>query len=150
MKRTPEGDAFTAIVIKAIQLNGLLETAGDVLTQESGQTSARWRVLGGIDETPKTVAEIARSLHLSRQGIQRIADTLTREGLTEFVPNPSDRRADLLDLTKKGRKCLLMIQTNQKAWANEMGSRLTLRKLSEIERAFDALIAALCLPVVAP
>ena len=142
-QRNAEGDTFTSIVIKGMKLTGLLERAGDILTQTSGQTAARWKVLGGIDEHSKTVAEIARSLNLARQGIQRIADALTRDGLTRFIDNPHDRRSYLLTLTRHGRATLLSIQERQRQWANRVGLQIGKKTLLEIDRALRQLVVAL-------
>jgi DNA-binding MarR family transcriptional regulator len=143
MKRTPEGDLFTSIVIKGMQLTGLLEKTGDALTKSSGQTAARWQVLGGLDENPKTVAEIARSLNLSRQGIQRIANALTQDGLTHFISNAKDQRADLLSLTDLGREALFSIQAQQRKWSNRLGKKMGRNQIIEVNKALEKLIISL-------
>jgi DNA-binding IclR family transcriptional regulator len=46
----------------------------------SGRTLARWLVLDVVKEDPATVAQIARTLRLARQSVQRLADLLERTG----------------------------------------------------------------------
>jgi hypothetical protein len=42
-------------------------------------------------------------MHLARQGVQRLADVLVRDGLAVYEPNPAHRRAKLLRLTPSRR-----------------------------------------------
>ncbi len=69
-----------ALVIRVFQLNGRLGAAGDALAKPAGQTTARWQVLAAIEDTPRTVADIARALGLARQSVQRVADLLADDG----------------------------------------------------------------------
>jgi DNA-binding MarR family transcriptional regulator len=133
--RTPAGDAFTTLVVQILRLNGHLTAAGDALARPAGQTSARWQVMGVVEHGPATVAQIARALGLARQSVQRIADLLEADGLAEFVANPADRRAGLLQFTDAGRAALRTIQSAQRAWANTLGAEIgedDLRRASEV------------------
>jgi DNA-binding MarR family transcriptional regulator len=143
MKRTPPGDVFTDVVTTGLLLGGLLEQAGDALTAPDGQSGARWKVLGIVSKCEMTVAEIARLLRLSRQGVQKVADLLTEEGLTAYLDNPTDRRAKLLALTNRGREILSAIQTRQCRWANHMGEKFESGELVGIKAAIQKLIAVL-------
>jgi DNA-binding MarR family transcriptional regulator len=141
--RTSAGDAFSALVVRVLRLNGLLTAAGDALAKPAGQTSARWWVLGSLQAAPATVSQIARSLRLARQSVQRVADLLVREGLAGYEDNPRHRRAKLLALTELGRSRLQIIQANQRAWANTVGAELGDRKLSEVIEVLDRVAEAL-------
>src|SRR4051812_669510 len=107
--RTPAGDAFTGLVVRAIRLNGLLAAEGDALARPAGQTAARWQVLAAVEELPITVAQVARVLGLARQCVQRVADSLEAAGLVSFEDNPHHRRARLVTLTPRGRTVLARI-----------------------------------------
>jgi DNA-binding MarR family transcriptional regulator len=122
--RTPAGDAFTAVLGQVIGLTRRFTTAGETLAKPAGQTLARWLVLEAIQDTPATVAQVARSLHLARQGVQRLADLLVRDGLAAYQDNPAHRRAKLLRLTPQGRATLRTIQTSQAAWADALGATI--------------------------
>lgn len=122
--RTPAGDAFTTVVVQILRLNGHLTAAGDALARPAGQSSARWQVMGVAEHGPATVAQIARALGLARQSVQRVADLLARDALAEYVANPADRRADLLQLTDAGRGALRAIQAAQRSWADELGAEI--------------------------
>jgi DNA-binding MarR family transcriptional regulator len=123
-RRTPAGDAFSALAILVLRLGGYLTAAGDDLARPAGQTSARWQVLAAIENEAETVAQIARSLGLARQSVQRIADVLAREGLAAYQDNPAHRRAKLLRLLPKGRAALRIIQAAQQPWADRLGSEI--------------------------
>jgi len=101
---TRGGRAVTALILEVFRLNGHLLTAGDRLTQEIGLTSARWQVLGAIAlaGAPQPVANLARTMGLTRQAVQRTANELSAAGLVEFAPNPHHQRAKLVVLTRKG------------------------------------------------
>src|SRR5579884_3916285 len=116
-RRTPAGDAFSLLAITALRLAGHLTMAGDRLAEPAGQTSARWQVLAGARSGALSVAEIARTLGLSRQAVQRLADILEREGLIAYGDNPRHQRAKLAVLTEKGRLRLSEIEARQAKWA---------------------------------
>ena len=83
-RRTPAGDAFSAMVVRLIRLQGFLSAAGDALARPSGQSTARWQVLAVVENGSVTVADIARALTLARQSVQRVADILAAEGLVVY------------------------------------------------------------------
>lgn len=111
---------MTELILETFRLNGRLLSAGDRLVKPLGLSSARWQVLGAIHfaETPQTVAWLARSMGLTRQGVQRVANDLEREGLVSFQPNPQHRRAKLLDLTDLGLETYQAADRNQIEWVN--------------------------------
>jgi DNA-binding MarR family transcriptional regulator len=69
---------------------------------------------------PIPAAHIARIMGLTRQAVQRTADTLEAEGLIAYRPNPHHRRAQLLTLTDKGRAALDYVQERHAEWANRL------------------------------
>jgi DNA-binding MarR family transcriptional regulator len=109
-----------------------------------GQTSARWQVLGVVDHGPATVAAVARTMGLARQSVQRTADHLADDGLLAYLDNPSDRRAQLVTLTAKGRKVLRTIEVAQANWAQEIGREIgetpLARTLDDLEKLEALLI----------
>jgi DNA-binding MarR family transcriptional regulator len=130
--RTPKGDAFTAVVLRIMRTNGLLSLAGDTITKSVGQSSARWQVMGAIDDEAMTVAEIARIFGMARQSIQRVADALVHEGIATYADNPAHQRAKLVALTVSGKKSLKVIQEGQRIWANRIGEQLGERSLKQM------------------
>ncbi|ANL32706.1 MULTISPECIES: MarR family winged helix-turn-helix transcriptional regulator [Rhizobium] len=120
-----EGNAFSAFAITALRLAGHLTAAGDQLAKPAGQTSARWQVLAAARRGDMSVAQIARTLGLARQGVQRLADVLEDEGLTAYADNPQHQRAKLVRLTAEGAVRLGVIEMAQAGWADGLGAAFT-------------------------
>lgn len=129
-KRTAAGEAVTELILETFRLNGRLLAAGDRMTADLHLSSARWQVLGAIDVAAQTVARIARTMGLTRQAVQRIANVLTAEGFVVFQENPDHQRAKLVALTGKGRRTLDTITARQAAWANELAPQTDITDLA--------------------
>jgi DNA-binding MarR family transcriptional regulator len=148
--RTPAGDALTNLIAQVIQLMRLLTVAGEALAKPAGQTLARWLVLESIDPTPATVAQIARTMHLARQSVQRLADVLVRDGFAVYEDNPAHRRAKLLRPTPRGRSALRAIQAAQVAWSDRLGAELGLAELQQASAGLERVLQALRDPALSP
>ena len=135
-KRTLKGEKFTELILEVLRLWGELESHGTRLTRPFGQTPSRWQVLGGADEGPRTVSQIARRMGLTRQGVQKVAHVLVRERLIELVPNPDHRRSPILRLTGRGKAVLERINAAQAVWSNEVAEGL---RLPDLEAAVLAI-----------
>jgi DNA-binding MarR family transcriptional regulator len=137
------GEALTALVVPVIQLHAHFSRAGEAIAKSGGQTLARWLVLEAVQTTPLTVAQIGRGLGLTRQSVQRVADLLARDGLTEYVANPEHERSKLVRLTARGRRTLSTIQAAQRAWAEKVGAEVGEPDLRHATRVVDRLRRAL-------
>jgi DNA-binding MarR family transcriptional regulator len=124
------GWAFSELLVEVFRVNGLLLAAGDELARPAGLTSARWQVLGVVDHGPATVAQVARTMGLTRQSVQQTADALVRDDLVALMTNPADRRAKQLTLTPTGRTALRYVEEQQAGWANAIAERLPHSELS--------------------
>jgi DNA-binding MarR family transcriptional regulator len=148
--RTPAGDALTDLVMQVVRLIRDFTAAGEALARPAGQTLARWLVLEAVQDQPATVAQIARDMHLARQGVQRLADVLVRDGLAVYEPNPAHRRAKLLRLTTEGRSALRTVQAAQRAWADALGAELGETDLRQASAVLDRVLDAVRRPELAP
>ncbi|MET8100796.1 MarR family transcriptional regulator [Streptomyces sp. NPDC005236] len=99
-------DELALLVADVYEAAGVLRRSGEAIAGAQGQTQARWQVLSAVSEEPLSVARAARRLGVARQGVQRIANDLARDGLAEFRPNPDHRSSPLLGLTPQGRGVL--------------------------------------------
>jgi DNA-binding MarR family transcriptional regulator len=124
MTRSPAGEALTDLILEVFRVNGDLLAVGDRLTRPFGQTSARWQVLGALQDKAQPVAGIARDMGLARQSVQRTADLLAGDGLVEYAVNPAHRRAKLVRLTPSGEQILAKISEQQVSWANQLARAL--------------------------
>lgn len=129
---------LSALVIEVFRLNGLALSAGDLLSGSAGLTSARWQVLGVVDHSPASVADVARVMGLRRQSVQVTADALERDGYIAYVDNPHHRRAKLISLTKEGERALRMVEARHATWANRLGKRV---ERATLQAALDGLRA---------
>jgi DNA-binding MarR family transcriptional regulator len=148
--RTPAGDALTDLVMQVVRLIRDFTAAGEALARPAGQTLARWLVLEAVQDQPATVAQIARDMHLARQGVQRLADVLVRDGLAVYEPNPAHRRAKLLRLTAEGRSALRTVQAAQRAWADALGAELGETDLRQASAVLDRVLDAVRRPELSP
>ncbi len=126
---SPNGSAFTEMILEVFRLNGLLLAEGDRMTQPVGLSSARWQVLGVVEHEPTPVAHVARIMGLTRQSVQQTADTLVKEGFITYTENPHHRRAKLMNITPKGREALDYVQQCQVDWASRIGREHSLEHL---------------------
>jgi DNA-binding MarR family transcriptional regulator len=144
------GDALTDLILKIFRLNGRLLDVADRITSGSGLTAARWQVLGAVLRAPLSVADIARSMGLTRQSVQRLADVLVDEGLGAYAENPAHRRAKLFRPTERGWAAIEFIHPIQVAWADRVGARVGAAALRETNAVVDTLLATLDSPLGDP
>ncbi len=130
---------LTGLIIPIIQLESHFSRAGEAIAARGGQTLARWLTLEIAGEQPATVAQVARRLGLTRQSVQRIADLLEKDGLTEYVDNPAHQTSKLVRLTASGRQTLRVIQGAQRAWANRVGAAVGEADLRQAARVVEHL-----------
>lgn len=99
-------NGYRLLIADVYELAGASRRTSDALAAAVGQTAARWHALSVVSDRPRTVADAARRLGLTRQSVQRVVDDLLRDGLLDRVPNPGHRRAPLLEPTPAGRAVL--------------------------------------------
>ena len=129
-------DAWSKFALTIFEINGLLMRAGDGITQSIGQSSARWQVLGRVFE-PQTVAKMARDMGHARQGVQRVADVLVKEGLVVYKDHPTDRRTKLLELTPQGMEVLTAIYVRQVEWSQRIMTKLNPEQVAMVADALE-------------
>jgi DNA-binding MarR family transcriptional regulator len=136
------GDTALAV----FRLNGQFLDVAEELARPVGLTAAWWQVLGAVLDEPQPVAGIARTMGITRQSVQRIADLLVDRGLAEYRPNPAHSRAKLVVPTKAGRAAVGRIAPEQRVVAQRLAERLgieefrhTLETLQRLSAALDSL-----------
>lgn len=125
---TPQGKAFTDLVLAVFRLNGRLLIAGDQMAKDFELSSARWQVLGAIimNKEDLTVAQIARKIGLARQSVQRVVNELVHEGFITSKTNPDHARAYFLEVTRKGKHAFDKVLERQVRWANSLAESTSL------------------------
>jgi DNA-binding MarR family transcriptional regulator len=145
--RSEAGDALTEVIVATFQLDGRLMDVARRLAQAGGITATEWRVLGGVLDEPRSVAEVARLMGMTRQGVQRVADQLVDRGLAEYRPNPAHRRAKLLAPTEAGRWAIRRIALVQRPWADQVSAQIGATDLRETLATVRRILAALDSPL---
>ena len=138
-----EAAALRALMLEVFRLNGALIRHGEALTVPLGQTQARWQVIGAVAETARTVPQIARRMGMSRQGVQRVADLLARDGLISFDQNPDHARSPLLRLTKRGARIERRLAEVGADWSLAISNGLAARELERAVSVVQAVISRL-------
>jgi DNA-binding MarR family transcriptional regulator len=140
---TPEQELMSGVAKTVFRLNGQLLALAEHLSQPAGLTAAWRQVLGVVRAGPLPVAEIARSVGVTRQSVQRVADLLVDRGLADYLPNPAHRRAKLLCPTSKGHAAVRRIGPAHAAFASrladEIGTEHLQRTLDDLTRLCKAL-----------
>jgi DNA-binding MarR family transcriptional regulator len=140
---TAAGAALTDVVMATFRLHGLLQDVAQQLAAAGEMTAAWWQVLGGVLDEPRSVAEIARRMGMTRQGVQRVAELLVDRGLAEYRPNPAHRRAKLLACTDAGYWAVRRISVVQHPWAARIGDQVGADELRAAAATMRRLSAAL-------
>jgi DNA-binding MarR family transcriptional regulator len=104
---------------------------------------SEWQVIGGVLDEPRSVAEVARRMGMTRQGVQRIADLLVDRGLAEYRPNPAHRRAKLLACTEAGYWAVRRISLAQHPWAEHIGAAVGSEQLRAALETMQRLVEVL-------
>ena len=149
-EHTAAGAVLTDLIIPVIQLEAHFSRAGESIAATAGQTLARWLTLEMVAEHPATVAQIAKRLGLTRQSVQRVADLLRADRLTEYADNPAHMTSRLVRLTPRGRQTLHAIQAQQRAWSNRVGATIGEANLRQAARVVESLTNALIEDLASP
>ncbi|MFE9813608.1 MarR family winged helix-turn-helix transcriptional regulator [Streptomyces sp. NPDC005773] len=139
-------DRLSRTALGIFHLNGRFLSVAEKLAAPAGLTAAWWQVLGAVITEPLPVSGIARSMGITRQAVQRIADLLVGKGLAEYLPNPAHRRAKLLRPTEEGRAAMSRINPGHAEFAARLARELgdegfteTVRVLERLTRALETL-----------
>ncbi|MEU7647683.1 MarR family winged helix-turn-helix transcriptional regulator [Streptomyces huasconensis] len=147
-RRRTRQDLLSRAALAVFRLNGQFLACSEELARPAGLTAAWWQVLGAVLREPLPVAGIARTMGITRQSVQRVADLLVTKGLAEYVPNPAHRRAKLLRPTERGRAAVAEIDPAHAELAARLAAALggdeladTVRVLERLSEVLDALPA---------
>ncbi|MEV6636521.1 MarR family winged helix-turn-helix transcriptional regulator [Actinoplanes sp. NPDC051470] len=96
-------------------------------------------VLERLADGPQTVPQVARSLWLPRQVVQRLADAAAGLGFLRFADNPAHRRSRLAELTPAGRRVFAEIHDRELDELRELADRLDPADIAAAVRVLAAL-----------
>ncbi|WP_256103550.1 MarR family winged helix-turn-helix transcriptional regulator [Streptomyces sp. ODS05-4] len=138
-----EQELLSRTALGVFRLNGQFLAESERLARPAGLTAAWWQVLGAVLPAPQPVSGIARTMGITRQSVQRVADLLVREGLAEYQPNPAHRRAKLLAPTADGRASVARIEPGHADLAARLAAELGEHAFAETAAALERLALAM-------
>ncbi len=101
------GTAVLQVMEEAVALHLRLRVVTDRLHGRSELTSVCRGVLRDLARLgPRTVPQLARRRHCSRQHLQALINRLVADGMAELATNPDHRRSRLVQLTDRGRDAI--------------------------------------------
>ena len=139
----PEQELLADAALTSFRLNGQLLALAEELARPVGLTAAWWQVLGAALGEPQSVSAIARTMGLTRQSVQRIADLLVDKGLAAYADNPAHRRAKLVSPTAAGRAAVAAIEPAHRVAAARLVKELGAKRLHEVLDGMHELSTAL-------
>jgi DNA-binding MarR family transcriptional regulator len=101
-------DAGHEAVLNVVVTGAMLAKEGDALLRPHGVTEAQFNVLMLLryqsppEGSPQTA--LGRMLVVNRSNVTGIVDRMEAAGWVERLPEPGDRRVNLVRLTARGRK----------------------------------------------
>ncbi|MET0426407.1 MAG: MarR family winged helix-turn-helix transcriptional regulator [Actinoplanes sp.] len=96
-------------------------------------------VLERLVDGPQTVPQVARSLWLPRQVVQRLVDAAAELGYLRFADNPAHRRSRLVELTGDGRRVFAEIHQQELADLAVLAAKLDPADVDACVRVMSAL-----------
>jgi DNA-binding MarR family transcriptional regulator len=110
-----------------------LRTYVDQRAREHGTTRAQWGVLARLERAEGMMqAELAEVLEMQPISLARLIDRLCGQELVERRPHPTDRRANCLYITGKGRLTLAHLGPLGREIAGDVLSSFTEEELTEL------------------
>jgi DNA-binding MarR family transcriptional regulator len=94
-------------------------------------------VAGGLH-----ASDLADRLKVSRQAVAQAITALERQGYVTRVPDPADARAQIIELTPRGRQALRVMRSNalnsEQRWQQILGEQ----RLGELRKTLQTLLSA--------
>ncbi|MFE0375687.1 MarR family winged helix-turn-helix transcriptional regulator [Streptomyces inhibens] len=119
---TPPEDLLYGVIRRLWPLHRTVVRAVERELTGTGMTAGEHALLDALrSEGPRTVPQLARSMGLDRQPVQRWVNHAAELGLVVTAPNPAHRRSSLIQLTTEGTEVIRGIQEFE---ATELRQRL--------------------------
>lgn len=100
-------------------------------------------ILEQLTGDPQTVPALARSLYVTRQGVQAFVDQAKALGYVETLPNPAHQRSHLIALTEAGRDAFARIHDGELANLDAIADGLTADDIEVCVRVLDHLLGGI-------
>ena len=113
------------------------------------QSSARMETLAAIINMAgeKSQSDVAKRLRVEGATVTRMVDLLSKEGLVERKPHPSDRRVNLLSITPRGEEELARIFRVYDRLRSHLLQDMTVAELEQMNALVDKMLGRLDIPL---
>ena len=112
--------------------------------RDRGLTYARMRLLGALHcNGPQIMTSISDELCVTRRNVTALVDALEEEGLVRRQPHPTDRRATVIELTRKGERTADAMYDEHREAVSELFLELSEEDRVELVRLLGLLREAL-------
>ena len=137
-KKSSSGDLIDALVLAETLRVALGRFVRGVKTEAKTPTTSQLETLSLLDrEGPLSVSQLADRRNVRHQSMRLVAGQLESESLIGKMPNPTDRRSELLFITEDGRARL---SRARQARAAQIAERIEERLSEEDKRTLEAAI----------
>jgi DNA-binding MarR family transcriptional regulator len=102
-------------------------------------TMPQFRVLAQLSEAPRTLSALAKGRRVSLQSMSVLVQGLVERGWIERLPDPSDRRQQRLQLTRRGHTHYQRAQTRIVQRLRPLMEALSAEELQAVAQALPAL-----------
>ncbi len=99
---------------------------------------------------PRTVPQLAKTLGLTRQVVQRSVDDARARGLVRLMANPAHRRSSLVALTDEGREAVEEQRASERAVLQRVAGAVSPADVSSCVVVLRHLLAAVSEPAPLP
>ncbi len=103
---------------------------------------AHGTVFGVIDAEGSRVTELAARAGMSKQAMGELVAYLEATGYVTRAPDPRDRRARLVQLTRRGWECIAAGRRIMEELEDEWGDRYGARRVAALRTALEEIDAA--------
>jgi len=112
--------------------------------QDRGLTYARMRLLGALYcGGPQIMSSISDELGVTRRNVTALVDAMEEEELVRRKPHPTDRRATVIELTRKGERTADAMYDEHRKAVSELFLELSEEDRGELVRLLGLLREAL-------
>src|SRR5213595_1128297 len=105
--------------------------------RSSGLARSHSLVFSHLDADGTRPAEIARRAGISRQAVGQTVAQMKTQGLVKLAPDPTNRRARLVQPTAKGRKALERSGSGSSAAEKVLGRRIGAARVRSLREALE-------------
>ena len=120
----------------------------DERLRKIGHSTSRMETLSAIKtmQGPKSQSDVAKRLRVEGATVTRMVDILSKEGLVERTPSPTDRRVNLLSITAAGETVLADLFGAYDRTKKHVLADISSEQMIALHNALDAMISQLDLP----